>query len=106
MKEARATDSELVEGSPATRRGGGVSGAGDEIGNDGGEGGVALVTPADGADQGRELRADAGELGPAARVILELEEDVEHDIIGELREPGVGHFGVLLVFSQGRGRFC
>lgn len=91
VEGARAADGELVERGPASGKGGGAGRAGDELGDDGRDGGGALVGPADGADQGRELGAHAGEPGPVARVVLELEEDVEHDVIGELREHRARH---------------
>ncbi|KAM1609427.1 hypothetical protein ACFXTN_019974 [Malus domestica] len=43
------------------------------------------------ADHGRELGAGTGEPSPIPRVLLELEEDVQNDVIEKLREQGSGH---------------
>ncbi|KAM1101333.1 hypothetical protein ACFX13_007838 [Malus domestica] len=43
------------------------------------------------ADHGGELGAGAGEPSPVPRVLLKLEEDVQNDVVGELREQGSGH---------------
>ena len=88
VEEARTADSELVKGGPAASR---LGGAGKESGDDGGDDLVALGLPADVSDHGGELGAGAGEPSPVPRVLLELEEDVQNDVVGELREQGSGH---------------
>ena len=91
VEQARAADGQLVERGPASGRRGGAGGAGNEIRNNGRDGGGALMAPADGTDQGRELGGHAGEPGPVARVFLEPEEDAEHHVVGEFRERRVRH---------------
>ncbi|KAM1001148.1 hypothetical protein ACFX2I_007712 [Malus domestica] len=44
------------------------------------------------ADHGGQLGAGAGEPSPVPRVLLKLEEDVQNDVVGELREQGSGHW--------------
>ena len=88
VQETGAADSKLVKGGPAAGR---LGGAGKEIGNDGRNDLVALGLPADVSDHGGELGAGAGEPSPVPRVLLELEEDVQKYIVGELREQGSGH---------------
>ncbi|KAM2899042.1 hypothetical protein COP2_008507 [Malus domestica] len=88
MEEAGAADSELVKSGPAAGR---LGGAGKEIGDDGRNDLVALGLPADVSDHGGELGAGAGEPSPVPRVLLELEEDVHNDVVGELREESSGH---------------
>ncbi|KAM1156680.1 hypothetical protein ACFX2B_027144 [Malus domestica] len=43
------------------------------------------------ADHGGDLGAGAGEQSPVPRVILELDEDIQNDVVGELREQGFGY---------------
>lgn len=101
VDKAGTADGELVEGGPAAGR---VGGGGEEVGDGGRDGGEAFVLPADVANQGGELGADAGESGPVARVVLELAEYFQHHVVGELREHGFFHFLARpYVFL---GRFC
>ncbi|KAM1949346.1 hypothetical protein ACFX15_009410 [Malus domestica] len=88
VEEARAANSELVKGGLAAGR---LGGAGKEIGDDRGDDLVALDLLADVADHGRELGAGASEPSPVSRVLLELEEDIQNDVVGELREQGFDH---------------
>lgn len=81
MKKTGTADGELVESRPATRRRGG---SGDEIGRNGWDGVGALLLHADGADQGGEFGADTGKASPISRIIIELEENIENDIVGNL----------------------
>ncbi|KAM1634772.1 hypothetical protein ACFX1X_012995 [Malus domestica] len=41
------------------------------------------------ADHGGDL--GAGEQSPVPRVLLELDEDIQNDVVGELREQGFGY---------------
>ncbi|KAF5455250.1 hypothetical protein F2P56_024848 [Juglans regia] len=85
VEEARAAYGDLMKRGPAAGRAGGAGdGGGEKIGDNGGDSVGALVPPANGADQRRELGADAGEAGPVARVVIKLEEDAEQDVFREL----------------------
>ncbi|KAM1067833.1 hypothetical protein ACFX2J_022782 [Malus domestica] len=43
------------------------------------------------ANHGGDLGASAGESSPVPRVLFELDEDVQNDVVGELREQGSGY---------------
>ncbi|CAN6678131.1 unnamed protein product [Malus baccata var. baccata] len=44
------------------------------------------------ADHGGDLGAAAGEPSPVLWVLIELDEDVQNDVVGELREQGSGYW--------------
>jgi hypothetical protein len=68
VEEARAANGELVEGRPAAGEGG-VRG-GEEIGDDRGDGFIALGSPADIAYKRGESGADTSEAGPVAWIVF------------------------------------
>lgn len=78
MEETRATDRELMEGSPTTGRG--CMWAREEIGDNRGDGLGALALAADVADEGGEAGADTGKASPGPGVVLQLEEDVQNHV--------------------------
>lgn len=80
MKETRATDGELMQGSPAARRSGAI---GEKIGDNGRDVLGALVFPAEIAYERREFGADAGKASPVPGIVFELKENVENKIVGE-----------------------
>ena len=80
VEEARAAHGEFVKGGPATRRRG-SGGEGEEVGDDRGDGGGALVAPTNGADLRRELGGNTSNSSPVSWVIFEPEEYVQNDIV-------------------------
>lgn len=94
VAEAGAADGELVEGER------GVCG-GEEVG---GDGAGALGLPAEVPDEGGEFGADAGQACPVARILFQLEEDVQNDVIGQFRKhvflfPATTHLFLFLSLS-------
>lgn len=61
-----------------------------KVRDDGGDGTGALGPVADIADDGGEAGGDAREAGPIPRVALQLQEDVDHDIVGQQQKGGAG----------------
>nr|GMD26783.1 hypothetical protein MIMGU_mgv1a016592mg [Ipomoea batatas] len=95
VEEAGATEGQLVESRPTARRCccRRDRGGREKIGDDGGNRLRALRFAAEVADKRGEFGGDAGEACPVARIILELVEDVENDIVGEHRESIFRHGG-------------
>jgi len=73
VAEAGAAEGELVEGA---RR---VVGGGEEVG---GDGAGAFGLPTEIGYESREFGADAGQASPVARIIFEIVEDVQNDVVG------------------------
>nr|GME00973.1 hypothetical protein MIMGU_mgv1a016592mg [Ipomoea batatas]GME08964.1 hypothetical protein MIMGU_mgv1a016592mg [Ipomoea batatas] len=92
VEEAGAAESQLVESRPTARRCCRRRGR-EKIGDDGGNRLGALRFAAEVTDKRREFGGDAGEACPVARIILELVENVENDIVGEHRESIFRHGG-------------
>lgn len=84
MEEAGAADGELVERGPSAKRGGGGVGVGEEIGDHRGDCLGAFYFPTNGANQRREFGANASQSSPVSRIVFELEENVENNVLGEL----------------------
>jgi len=73
VAEAGAAEGEFVEGE---RR---VVGGGEEVG---GDGAGAFGLPTEIGYEGREFGADTGQASPVARIVFEIVEDVQNDVVG------------------------
>lgn len=95
LEDSRARDGQLVKRGPATGR---SLRAREEIVDNGGYGLRTFRFTAYVPDQIREFRGDTGKASPVARIVLELEEYVENDVIGELREHAFTH--IVIPFGE------